>query len=65
MHPNCLIALFQVLHHGLSMYSIFLSLISGKAHIYILMVLFSEATTPFVNFRWYVFEHILIIMAIP
>lgn len=42
-----------VLHHGLSMYSIFLSLISGKAHIYILMVLFSEATTPFVNFRWY------------
>ncbi|XP_074564832.1 uncharacterized protein LOC141821318 [Curcuma longa] len=42
-----------VLHHGLSMHSIFLSLISGKAHIYILMVLFSEATTPFVNFRWY------------
>ncbi|XP_008804656.2 TLC domain-containing protein 4-like [Phoenix dactylifera] len=42
-----------VLHHGLSMYSILLSLISGKAHVYILMVLFSEATTPFVNLRWY------------
>ncbi|KAG1365568.1 putative protein SCARECROW 2-like [Cocos nucifera] len=42
-----------VLHHGLSIYSIFSSLILGKAHIYILMVLFSEATTPFVNLRWY------------
>ncbi|XP_010931427.1 uncharacterized protein [Elaeis guineensis] len=42
-----------VLHHGLSMYSIFFSLILGKAHVYILMVLFSEATTPFVNVRWY------------
>ncbi|WOL15911.1 hypothetical protein Cni_G24692 [Canna indica] len=42
-----------VLHHGLSMYSIFLSLISGKAHIYILMVLFTEVTTPFVNLRWH------------
>ncbi|KAJ9167414.1 hypothetical protein P3X46_022068 [Hevea brasiliensis] len=42
-----------VLHHGLSMYSMFLSLISGQGQIYILMVLFSEATTPFVNLRWY------------
>ncbi|XP_008788028.2 TLC domain-containing protein 4-B-like isoform X2 [Phoenix dactylifera] len=42
-----------VLHHGLSMYAIFFSLILGKAHIYVLMVLFSEATTPFVNLRWY------------
>ncbi|KAF2290337.1 hypothetical protein GH714_011152 [Hevea brasiliensis] len=42
-----------VLHHGLSMYSIFLSLISGQGQMYILMVLFSEATTPFVNLRWY------------
>ncbi|XP_059659926.1 uncharacterized protein LOC132306531 isoform X1 [Cornus florida] len=42
-----------VLHHGLSMFSIFLSLISGQGQIYILMVLFSESTTPFVNLRWY------------
>ncbi|ONK61721.1 uncharacterized protein A4U43_C08F32870 [Asparagus officinalis] len=42
-----------ILHHGISMYSILMSLISGQAHIYILMVLFSEITTPFVNLRWY------------
>ncbi|PKA50535.1 hypothetical protein AXF42_Ash013750 [Apostasia shenzhenica] len=42
-----------VFHHGLSMYAMFLSLISGKAQFYILMVLFSEITTPFVNLRWY------------
>lgn len=42
-----------ILHHGLSMYSIFLSLISRQGQIYILMVLFTEITTPFVNLRWY------------
>ncbi|KAK1263171.1 hypothetical protein QJS04_geneDACA021711 [Acorus gramineus] len=42
-----------LLHHGLSMYSIFLSLISGNGQFYILMVLFTESTTPFVNLRWY------------
>ncbi|CAL9782455.1 unnamed protein product [Musa acuminata subsp. burmannicoides] len=42
-----------VSHHGLSMCSIFLCPIRGKAHLYILMVLFTEATTPFVNLRWY------------
>ncbi|XP_065847480.1 uncharacterized protein [Euphorbia lathyris] len=42
-----------VLHHGLSMYSIILALYSGQAQIYILMVLFTESTTPFVNLRWY------------
>ncbi|KAL0914881.1 hypothetical protein M5K25_015268 [Dendrobium thyrsiflorum] len=42
-----------VLHHVLSMYAIALSLISGQAQYYILMVLFSEITTPFVNLRWY------------
>uniref|UniRef100_A0A453FSY4 TLC domain-containing protein n=1 Tax=Aegilops tauschii subsp. strangulata TaxID=200361 RepID=A0A453FSY4_AEGTS len=42
-----------LLHHGLSMYAICLALFSGKAHMYILMVLFTEATTPFVNLRWY------------
>ncbi|KAH0457294.1 hypothetical protein IEQ34_012609 [Dendrobium chrysotoxum] len=42
-----------VLHHVLSMYAILLSLISGQAQYYILMVLFSEITTPFVNLRWY------------
>ncbi|PIA59756.1 hypothetical protein AQUCO_00400569v1 [Aquilegia coerulea] len=42
-----------VLHHGLSLFSIILSLISGQGQIYILMVLFTESTTPFVNLRWY------------
>ncbi|KAI8574146.1 hypothetical protein RHMOL_Rhmol01G0331900 [Rhododendron molle] len=42
-----------VLHHGLSMFSIFLSLVSGQALVYILMVLFTESTTPFINLRWY------------
>ncbi|XAR60850.1 hypothetical protein NMG60_11034375 [Bertholletia excelsa] len=42
-----------VLHHGLSMLSIFLSLISGQGQVYILMVLFTESTTPFVNLRWH------------
>ena len=47
-----LILMFQLLHHGLSMYAIGLALLSGKAHMYILMVLFTEVTTPFVNLRW-------------
>lgn len=42
-----------VLHHGLSMFSIILSLISGQGQFYIVMVLFCEITTPFVNLRWY------------
>ncbi|KAM7460391.1 hypothetical protein LguiA_020739 [Lonicera macranthoides] len=42
-----------VLHHGLSMVSIFQSLVSGQGLIYILLVLFTESTTPFVNLRWY------------
>ncbi|GFZ13382.1 TRAM, LAG1 and CLN8 (TLC) lipid-sensing domain containing protein [Actinidia rufa] len=42
-----------VLHHGLSMFSIFLSLVSGQGLVYIIMVLFTESTTPFVNLRWY------------
>ncbi|KAK7305582.1 hypothetical protein VNO77_43488 [Canavalia gladiata] len=42
-----------VLHHGLSLISIIQSLLSGQGLIYILMVLFSESTTPFVNLRWH------------
>ncbi|XVE89464.1 hypothetical protein DITRI_Ditri19aG0203500 [Diplodiscus trichospermus] len=52
-HYPALGGLEYVLHHGLSMFSIFLSLISRQGQIYILMVLFSESTTPFVNLRWY------------
>ncbi|KAL5991435.1 hypothetical protein ACLOJK_012344 [Asimina triloba] len=37
---------YTVLHHGLSLYSIILSLGGGKAQIYILLVLFTEITTP-------------------
>ncbi|KAK3165785.1 hypothetical protein QOZ80_1AG0037700 [Eleusine coracana subsp. coracana] len=40
-------------HHGLSIYALGLALLSGKAHVYILMVLFTEVTTPCVNLRWY------------
>lgn len=43
---------FKVLHHGLSMFAMIQSLLSGQAQIYILMVLFTESTTPFVNLRW-------------
>ncbi|XWS11470.1 hypothetical protein CRYUN_Cryun37aG0000800 [Craigia yunnanensis] len=52
-HFPALGGLEYVLHHGLSVFSIFLSLISSQGQIYILMVLFSESTTPFVNLRWY------------
>lgn len=52
-HFPALGGLEYLLHHGLSMYSIFLSLISGQARVYILMVLFTEMTTPFINLRWY------------
>ncbi|RYR27532.1 hypothetical protein Ahy_B01g051554 isoform B [Arachis hypogaea] len=36
-----------ILHHGLSLFSIIQALLSGQAQIYILMVLFTESTTPF------------------
>ncbi|KAH6836861.1 TRAM protein [Perilla frutescens var. hirtella] len=42
-----------ILHHGLSMFSIIQSLLSGQAQFYIFMVLFTEITTPFVNLRWH------------
>ncbi|KAG6415524.1 hypothetical protein SASPL_122936 [Salvia splendens] len=42
-----------LIHHGLSLFAITQSLFSGQAQIYILMVLFTESTTPFVNLRWY------------
>ncbi|XP_071720354.1 uncharacterized protein [Rutidosis leptorrhynchoides] len=41
------------LHHGLSLFAIVQSLISGQVQFYILIVLFTEITTPFVNLRWY------------
>ncbi|XP_028768849.1 transmembrane protein 56 [Neltuma alba] len=52
-HFPALGGLEYVLHHGLSMFSIILSLLSGQAQLYILMVLFTESTTPCVNLRWY------------
>ncbi|GJX84278.1 transmembrane protein 56-B-like protein [Tanacetum coccineum] len=42
-----------ILHHGLSMAAIVQSLLSGRVQFYILIVLFTEITTPFVNLRWY------------
>ncbi|MFS7964578.1 putative TRAM/LAG1/CLN8 domain-containing protein [Helianthus anomalus] len=42
-----------VLHHGLSMFAIMQSILTGEAEYYIFMVLFTESTTPFVNLRWY------------
>ncbi|XP_027336159.1 transmembrane protein 56-B [Abrus precatorius] len=52
-HFPALGGLEYVLHHGLSMFSIIQALLSGQGQIYILMVLFSESTTPFVNLRWH------------
>ncbi|KAL6499933.1 hypothetical protein OROGR_027843 [Orobanche gracilis] len=52
-HYPALGGIEYVVHHGLSMFSIILSLLSGQAQMYILMVLFTESTTPFVNLRWY------------
>ncbi|KAK9079845.1 hypothetical protein SSX86_001518 [Deinandra increscens subsp. villosa] len=42
-----------LLHHGLSLFAIVQSLLSGQVQFYILIVLFTEITTPFVNLRWY------------
>lgn len=42
-----------VFHHFLSMFAIILSVTSGQSQFYIFLVLLSEATTPFVNLRWY------------
>ncbi|CAN8308161.1 unnamed protein product [Cochlearia groenlandica] len=42
-----------VFHHCLSMLAIILSVTSGQSQFYIFIVLLSEATTPFVNLRWY------------
>nr|XP_043637580.1 TLC domain-containing protein 4-like [Erigeron canadensis] len=42
-----------VLHHGLSMFAIMQSIISGESEFYIFLVLLTESTTPFVNLRWY------------
>ncbi|XP_051134420.1 uncharacterized protein LOC127253731 [Andrographis paniculata] len=42
-----------VIHHVLSLCAIIQSLISGQAQFYILLVLFTESTTPLVNLRWY------------
>ncbi|XP_051131950.1 uncharacterized protein LOC127252000 [Andrographis paniculata] len=41
------------IHHGLSVFSIVLSLLTGQAQAYTLMILLTEITTPFVNLRWY------------
>ncbi|XP_010555665.1 PREDICTED: transmembrane protein 56 [Tarenaya hassleriana] len=42
-----------VFHHCISMFAIILAVTSGQSQFYIFMVLLSEATTPFVNLRWY------------
>ncbi|KAF3321883.1 Transmembrane protein 56-B [Carex littledalei] len=42
-----------VLHHLLAIFSISLTLTSGKGHVYVHTLLLTEATTPFVNLRWY------------
>ncbi|KAJ4751081.1 hypothetical protein LUZ62_085486 [Rhynchospora pubera] len=42
-----------VLHHLLAIFSISLTLTSGKGHLYVHTLLLTEATTPFVNLRWY------------
>ncbi|GKA58072.1 DNA polymerase epsilon catalytic subunit A-like protein [Tanacetum coccineum] len=59
---------YKILHHGLSMFAIMQSLLSGEAKYYIFMVLFTEITTPFVNLRWYLdvaVNHIYQAMILP
>ncbi|CAM6114879.1 unnamed protein product [Calypogeia fissa] len=46
----------MVLHHFLSLGSVVLGNYTAHAHYYILMVLFSEISTPFINIRWYLIE---------
>ncbi|KAL2623671.1 hypothetical protein R1flu_003876 [Riccia fluitans] len=42
-----------VVHHLLSIVSLVLADYIAHAHFYVLMTLFSEVSTPFINFRWY------------
>eukprot|EP00898_Chlorokybus_atmophyticus_P006507 jgi/Chlat1/6858/Chrsp51S00510 len=42
-----------IFHHGIALMSVLLGLITKKAHYYVLMLLATELTTPFVNARWY------------
>jgi hypothetical protein len=43
----------MVLHHFLSIGSVLLANYAAHAHVYILLVLFTEISTPFINIRWY------------
>ena len=45
---------YQVLHHILSLISIVYATYSGEGQLYTYMVLISEATTPGINLRWYI-----------
>ncbi|KAL2482199.1 Translocation associated membrane protein [Forsythia ovata] len=45
-----------VFHHLLSMTGVTYTMLTGEAQVYTFMVLISEATTPFINMRWYLDE---------
>ncbi|KAI3457680.1 hypothetical protein Pfo_014343 [Paulownia fortunei] len=42
-----------VIHHLLSLVGVTYAMLTGEAQIYTYMVLISEATTPWINLRWY------------
>ncbi|KAK6116329.1 hypothetical protein DH2020_049956 [Rehmannia glutinosa] len=42
-----------VIHHLLSLIGVTYAMLTGQAQIYTYMVLISEATTPWINLRWY------------
>ncbi|KAL3633800.1 hypothetical protein CASFOL_022562 [Castilleja foliolosa] len=42
-----------VIHHLLSLVALSYAMLTGQAQIYTYMVLISEATTPWINLRWY------------
>jgi hypothetical protein len=47
-----LFAIFQVLHHTLSLVAIAYTMLSGEGQFYTYVVLISEITTPEINMRW-------------
>lgn len=43
----------MVIHHTAALASAFTAARLGQGHLYTLLLLFTECTTPFLNARWY------------
>ena len=48
----------MLIHHIAAFMSVALASFTGQAHLYTLLLLSTELTTPFVNARW-VFDHMV------